>query len=99
MSKVVDITNKLDFEEKPVIVIRDKKVEVDNSAETMLKLMGLFDDKTEAEAVPEAYKLMFSEADRKTIGSFKMSFKDFTTLIYTAMDLIRGGDDDTPSEQ
>ena len=70
---------------------------MNDSAETMLKLMGLFDDRPETEAVPAAYELLFSEEDRERLKGLNLNFKDFMTLIEEAMDLVRGGDDDTPS--
>lgn len=97
MSKVVDITDKLNFEESPKLIIKGEEYTVDDSAETMLKMMALFDDKTEAEAVPEAFRLLFSESDRKKISDFKLNFKDFTTVIEYAMNLIRGVGDDEGS--
>lgn len=98
MAKIIDITDKLNFEENPAITIKGEEYKVDDSAETMLKLMGLFDGKSEAEAVPAAYELIFSEEDRERLKTLNLNFKDFMTLIEEAMDLIRGEDDDTPSE-
>ena len=70
MAKVIDITDKLNFEESPAITIKGQVYKVNDSAETMLKLMGLFDDRSEAEAVPAAYELLFSEEDRTGTFSF-----------------------------
>lgn len=98
MAKVIDITDKLNFEESPAITIKGQTYKVDDSAETMLKLMGLFDGKSEAEAVPTAYELLFSEADRKKLKKLNLNFQDFMTLIEESMELIRGNDEDTPSE-
>lgn len=97
MAKVIDITDKLNFEESPAITIKGQVYKVNDSAETMLKLMGLFDDRPETEAVPAAYELFFSEEDRERLKGLNLNFKDFMTLIEEAMDLVRGGDDDTPS--
>lgn len=97
MAKVIDITDKLNFEESPAITIKGQVYKVNDSAETMLKLMGLFDDRPEAEAVPAAYELLFSEEDRERLKGQNLNFKDFMTLIEEVMDLVRGGDDDTPS--
>mgnify|MGYP005835836321 FL=1 len=97
MSKVVDITDKLNFEESPKLIIKGEEYTVDDSAETMLKMMALFDDKTEAEAVPEAFRLLFSESDRKKISELKLNFKNFATVIECAMNLIRGVGDDEGS--
>ena len=97
MAKVIDITDKLNFEESPAITIKGQVYKVNDSAETRLKLMGLFDDRPETEAVPVAYELLFSEEDRERLKGLNLNFKDFMTLIEEAMDLVRGGDDDTPS--
>ena len=97
MAKVIDITDKLNFEESPAITIKGQVYKVNDSAETMLKLMGLFDDRPETEAVPAADELLFSEEDRERLKGLNLNFKDFMTLIEEAMDLVRGGDDDTPS--
>lgn len=97
MAKVIDITDKLNFEESPAITIKGQVYKVNDSAETMLKLMGLFDDRPETEAVPAAYELLFSEEDRERLKGLNLNFKDFMTLIEEAMDLVRGWDDDTPS--
>ena len=42
MAKKIDITDKLDFSENPVLKIEDIEVEVKGDAETMLRLMGVF---------------------------------------------------------
>ena len=49
MSKVVNITDKLNFEENPALQIGDMTVEVHADAETVLRLMGTFKDKDEAD--------------------------------------------------
>ena len=63
MAKVVDITDKLSFEENPKIKIKDMELEVNADATSMLKLMGALSTKSEAEATMEAYNLLFSEED------------------------------------
>lgn len=40
MAKVVNITDKLEFDVDPTLVIGNLKVRVRSDAETMLKLMG-----------------------------------------------------------
>ena len=71
MAKVIDITDKLNFEESPAITIKGQVYKVNDSAETMLKLMGLFDDRPETEAVPVAYELLFSEEDRERLKGLR----------------------------
>lgn len=61
MSKVVNITDKLNFEENPALQIGDMTVEVHADAETVLRLMGTFKDKDEADinTVTEMMGLLF----------------------------------------
>ena len=42
MSKVVDITDKLSFDTNPVLKVKNESFEVQSDAETVLKIMGLF---------------------------------------------------------
>ncbi|MBP3469702.1 MAG: hypothetical protein J6K26_09335 [Lachnospiraceae bacterium] len=90
MAKVVDITDKLSFDENPKIVIKGELFEVNADARTMLEIMGLFSSKGQGEAALEAFDKMFSEKDRKRIDEMNLPFKDFMKLIEIAMDLISG---------
>ena len=88
----LDITEKLSFEEKPVLVVKDKEIELDNSAPTVLKVMGLMGEEAGAEEILQAYHLMFDEQARKTVDGLKLSFSDFATVIRSAVRLIAGSD-------
>lgn len=92
MAKIVDITEKLDFDGNPKIKIKNTEIEVNADAATMLKVMGILGDKEEpgAKEVMGMYELMFSEKERNKIDELKLNFKDFTTLVYTAINLING---------
>lgn len=90
MAKVVDITDKLSFDENPKIKIRGVELDVNSDAESMLKLMGALSNMSEGEATLEAYNLLFSEEDRKKISDMKLKFKDFKTLIEYAITLVTG---------
>ena len=93
MAKVVDITEKLSFDENPKIKIMDTELEVNADAESMLMLMGALTTMSEGEATLEAYNLLFNEADRKKIGEMKLQFKDFKVLIEDAINLVTGEDE------
>ena len=41
MAKVIDITDRLSFEESPKLVIKGQEIGVNTDAPTMLKVMGL----------------------------------------------------------
>ena len=97
MAKVVDITDKLSFEENPKLKIKGMVVTVNADAETMLRIMGSFGNKTELQASLEAYELMFSEKDRKRIASLKLPAKSLMTIIQETMALVMG--ESEPGEQ
>lgn len=91
MAKIIDITDKLSFEENPQIVVKDKTFTVNADAETMLKIMGVFSEEGgEVEATLKAYNLLFSEKDRKAIAKMKLPFKDLLAIIGAAMELVQG---------
>lgn len=92
MAKVVDITEKLDFDSNPKIKIKDEEYEVNADAETVLKVMGMFGANGEISpaAIIRIYELIFNEKDRKKIDKLKLKFKDFREVINAATDLIIG---------
>lgn len=92
MGKTIDITEKLSYEENPEIIINGKKIKVNDSAETVLRIMGILSEgeNTGPKEIMEICNMIFSEEDRKKIGSLKLNFKDFQTLINTAIELITG---------
>ncbi len=95
MGKIVDITDKLSFDENPLIRIKGEDLEIQASAENMLKIMGMFESgKTEIQAAMEATDLIFNERDKKKIKKLELQIKDYMKLIQiainTAMDLEEG---------
>ena len=91
MAKVIDITEKLSFNENPVLKVGNVELEVKADAENMLKIMGLFSgEKNEIQAAVEAAALLFSKEDQKKINSKKLSMKDYMILIKEAMDAAMG---------
>ncbi len=93
MAKVIDITDKLSFDENPKLKIKGIVVTVNADAETMLKIMGAFGNESEMQASLKAYDLMFSEKDRKKINGLKLPARSLMTLIQEAMNLVMGEDD------
>ena len=71
MEKIVDITDKLCFDENPVMQIGTLEVEVNADAETMLRLMGAFGNKGELQAVEEALNLISRRTWRRSATSKK----------------------------
>lgn len=95
MTRVVNITDKLNFNENPALVIGDIKAEVNADAEAMLKLMGVFTEKSNLEAVQEALGIIFKPKDMEAICKLekdgkKLSASSLMTLIEAAMNLVMG---------
>lgn len=90
MAKIVDITEKLDFDSNPIIKIKDTEVEVNADAETVLRIMGVLGGDVTPKAVVEMYELIFGEEERKAIAGFKLQYKDFEKLVMEAVNLIIG---------
>ncbi|MCD8025360.1 MAG: hypothetical protein LUF33_00045 [Clostridiales bacterium] len=99
MSKIIDITDKLNFEEKPIIKVKDVKVTANNDAVTMLKVIAIFGDSgksIEASDILKLYNLLFDKENQRKIDSLKLSMQDFSTLIIeTAQGIIS---DEQPDE-
>ena len=102
MSKIVNITDKLNFEENPALQIGEMQVEVHADAETVLRLMGNFKDKDEADinTVTEMMGLLFDPVEQlcamKKDGK-KLSAKSLMIIVQEAMNLVMG--EDSPGEQ
>ena len=92
------ITDKLDFENNPQIEIKGKKITVNADAKTILKILAVTKGKDDAEATLEAIDLLFSKKDREIIDSFKLSMKDYLTLVSTAVALAMGEDPDKKTQ-
>ena len=70
MARVVDITDKLSFDENPTLVVKGKKLEVNADAPTLLKVMSLLGNKEPGiDEILEAYNLIFSEKAKKEINT------------------------------
>lgn len=68
MARVVDITDKLSFDENPTLVVKGKKLEVNADAPTLLKVMSLLGNKEPGiDEILEAYNLIFSEKAKKRL--------------------------------
>lgn len=91
MGKVVDITEKLTFDENPKLLIKGKELEVKADAPTVLKVMGLLDsDSPNTKEIIKAYELILPEKSRKELDSMNLSFGDLIIVIREAIQLIIG---------
>lgn len=100
MSRRVDITEKLSFNENPCLVIRGRELEVNTDAPTVLKVMGIMsNDDPGAGEIIGAYELVFPQASRDVIEKeLKLSFNDLIIVVQEAFNLVLG-EDSKPGEQ
>jgi len=94
MEKVIDLTEKLQFDEHPEIRIGKKTLKVNDDAESVLKLMDLAmdEERSEMEMIQEGLRLLFSEADLKKLNALHLNFANYTEVFRTAMALATGED-------
>ena len=94
MSKIIDITNKLNFDEKPKLVIKGTEIEVNNDAISFIKAIALFDSESGISStdILSALELLFDEENREKIAKLHLSFADLSTVIKTATELIVDND-------
>lgn len=95
MAKVIDITDKLNFEDGYRIKIKGKEFALNGDAPTMLKIMGVMSGATGPSEVIQAYELLFPEDSRKALDKLKLSIGDLMTVIQEAVSLIAGEIGDT----
>ena len=94
MSKIIDITNKLNFDERPKLVIKGTEIEVNNDAISFIKAIALFDSENGVSSsdILSALELLFDEENREKIAKLHLSFADLSTVIKTAIELIADND-------
>lgn len=93
MGKIYNITDKLSFEEHPVIMIHDTRIEVNDDAVTMLKIMEIVGDgdtdPNPADIVKMA-DLLFTKEGKKNLDNLRLNMQDYTMVIEAAITLITG---------
>ena len=94
MSKIIDITNKLNFDERPKLVIKGTEIEVNNDAISFIKAIALFDSENDISSsdILSALELLFDEENIEKIAKLHLSFADLSTVIKTATELIADND-------
>lgn len=99
MAKIIDITEKLNFEAKPKLKVKDVEIEVNDSAVTMLKILPKLSEGATPATLNSLCENLFSEHDREKIEALSLNFTDFSTLVMEAVQLVTGDDDkgETPT--
>ena len=88
MSKIIDITDKLSFEEKPCIQIKGTVIPVNNDAASMLKVMAIMEESAThmtTENIERLEGLLFDEEAAALLRSLKLTISNYVqTIMQTA---------------
>lgn len=92
MAKTIDITEKLNFEESPVLLIQGNEIHVNDDAVTMLSVMQLMGaEESSVKEIMKVYEQLFPAADRMIMEQeLKLKFSTLMTVIQEAVQLISG---------
>ena len=90
--KTMDITEKLNFDEKPQLIIGETVLEVSNKATAILKAIDLFDDLSSSD-IPQVATLLFGEEGSMKLDALDLSFDDYLMVITSAVKLVTGKDE------
>ena len=93
MAKIIDITDKLKFNENPKLVIKGEEFEVNTDAATVIEIIGAFEGDDDVKAVVKAYEELVSVEAREKLAAMRISMTDLSIIIKSAMELAQGGDD------
>ncbi|MGN0503137.1 MAG: hypothetical protein ACI4HN_09455 [Ruminococcus sp.] len=97
MSKIIDITDKLNFAEKPIFKVKDVEIEANNDAVTMLKVIALFENDGNGIKVGNILKmfnLMFDEENQQKVEGLKLDLEDFEKFVTeTAQSIINNNEE------
>lgn len=103
MSKIIDITNKLNFEEKPCIQIKGTVIPVNNDAASMLKVMAIMEESAThmtTENIERLEGLLFDEEAAASLRSLKLTISDYVqTIMQTAMVAANHFEEDEQGEE
>lgn len=89
-----DMTERLKFDDDPVLKIKDTELTIKSDASTVLQLMAVIQEDGEMEASRKAVDLLFSSKDKKKLDSLNLKMDDFIEVIGVAMSLAVGEDPD-----
>ena len=96
MAKIFDITERLKFNDKPVLKLGVRLITIENSADRVLRFIDESREVAEdPSAIQRAAKLLFSEEDWKyLIEDLKLNMEDMATVISAAIALAQGNEPD-----
>lgn len=87
--KVIDITEKLNFDEKPKLKIKDTLIEVNNEATAVLKIIPKVEKMTSND-IEDVCSYLFEPSEIEKINALHLDFSDYMTVIQSAVKAITG---------
>lgn len=91
MSKIIDITDKLNFEENPILKIKDVELEINTEAENMIKIMALTSENPGPNEIVQMCDLVFTKQSKEKLDKLSLKFNDYVDAIMTAISVASGG--------
>lgn len=94
-----DITEKLKFEENPIITIKNVNAEIIAGAMNVIQAIALMDSlEDDITNMIKAYELLFSEADRKKIDKLNLNVDDFAEFLRASVSMASGNNPEDETE-
>ena len=92
MAKRIDITEILSFEERPIIVVKGKEIEVNDDAVSILKAFSKVDnnESISVSTIMDISDDIFTKQGKKTLDSLKLNIDDYAKVVEVAIDLVTG---------
>lgn len=95
MARTIDLTGKLGIGERPrVTVAEGVELEVDDSARTIVQVIGMMQGHAEPGRALEACALLFGEDGAERLDALGLPISGLVTLLEAAIDLVMGGGED-----
>ena len=98
MSTLIDITNKIKNEEK-FIKLFDKTFKVDDSKNTVLKVMSIIDNTAEGQAMDKAIEMIVGKDAKKYIDCLNLSINDYQVPFVAVMACVNNVSYEVMEEQ
>ena len=100
MSKIIDITDKLAFDEKPRMMVKGKELEINTEAENMIKIMAIASEDVSGTQVVQMCELILTNESKERLKELQLSFKDYMTVVNAAVQIASGsyGEDEKNKE-
>lgn len=95
---IYNLTEKLKFNNDPVLTIKDTELTIKSDAEVVLKLMDVLSNKGEIAGAVETMNLLLSPADQKKLNGLHLKTEDYIMVMQTAVQLAMGADPDEESQ-